>query len=221
MADDKQVGNGQAEGGGYTAFVGVRCIASGGLEAVSLKAKAWVDSGEPAMVVIYEDATGLPVHPDLRGTREDVLRGLEARRAKAAAAGEDPEGARRSGPGRPKLGVVSREVSLLPRHWEWLNAQPGGASAALRKLVEAARRDGAGRDRARRSQEAAGTFMLAVAGDLPGCEEASRALYASNAERFEQLTQSWPDDIRVHVRRLAAVAFRDEAAATRASAEQG
>ncbi|WP_164010270.1 DUF2239 family protein [Pyxidicoccus trucidator] len=220
MADDRQSGDGQAEAGRYTAIAGPRCIASGGLEEVSLKVKAWVDGGELAPVVIYEDATGLPVHPDLRGTREDVLRGLDERRARAATAGEDAEGPRRSGPGRPKLGVVSREVSLLPRHWEWLNAQPGGASAALRKLVEEARRDGTGRERARRSQEAAGRFMLAVAGDLPGFEEASRAFYAWHAERFEQLTQPWPDDIRTHVRRLVTVAFRDEAAVTRPSSKQ-
>ncbi|QSQ27963.1 DUF2239 family protein [Pyxidicoccus parkwayensis] len=193
------------------AFAGPRCLALGGLEAVALKAKAWVDGGETVPVVIYEDATGLPVHPDLRGTHEDVLRRLEARRARAAAASEDAEAPKRNGPGRPKLGVVSREVSLLPRHWEWLNAQPSGASAALRRLVEDAMRSGQGHERARKSHEAAGRFMHAVAGDLPGFEEASRAFYARNPERFEQLTQPWPRDIREHVRRLVAIAARDEA----------
>ncbi|MBZ4419502.1 DUF2239 family protein [Myxococcus sp. RHST-1-4] len=197
------------------AFAGARCIASGGLEEVALKVKAWVDGGEVAPVVIYEDATGYPVHPDLRGTREDVLRGLAERRARAAR--EEAEEPRRSGPGRPKLGVVSREVSLLPRHWEWLNAQPSGASAALRRLVEEAMRDGQGRERARKSQEAAGRFMLAVAGDLPGFEEATRAFYAKNYERFDQLIQPWPRDIRDHVKRLVAFVIRDEAEVTRAT----
>jgi hypothetical protein len=206
--------------GGYTAFAGPRCIASGGLEEVALKVKAWVDGGEQAPVVLYEDATGLPVHPDLRGTREDVLRGLEARRVRSAASSEDAEEPRRSGPGRPKLGVVSREVSLLPRHWEWLNAQPSGASAALRRLVENELREGQGRERARKSQEAAGRFMLAVAGDLPAFEEASRAFYARNAERFEQLTQPWPRDVREHVRRLVAIVIRDEAEVTHATPER-
>ncbi|NMO15530.1 DUF2239 family protein [Pyxidicoccus fallax] len=200
---------------GYTAFAGARCIASGGLEEVALKVKAWVDGGEVAPVVIYEDASGHPVHPDLRGTREDVLRGLAERRARGA--GEEADEPRRSGPGRPKLGVVSREVSLLPRHWEWLNAQPSGASAALRGLVEAAMREARGRERARRSEEAADRFMLAVAGDLPGFEEASRAFYARDTSRFERLTQSWPADIRKHVRRLVDIVIRDEAEVTRAT----
>lgn len=205
---------------GYMAFAGPRCIASGGLEEVALKVKAWVDGGETVPVVIYADATGLPVHPDLRGTREDVLRGLEARRARTATSGEAAEEPRRSGPGRPKLGVVSREVSLLPRHWEWLNAQPSGASAALRRLVEEAMRDGQGRERARKAQEAAGHFMTAVAGDLTAFEEASRAFYARNYERFDQLIQPWPRDIRQHVRRLVAIVIRDEAEVTRPTPER-
>jgi hypothetical protein len=211
MGHEKPSREGLGEQDGYMAFAGARCIASGGLEEVALKVKAWVDGGETVPVVIYEDATGLPVHPDLRGTREDVLRGLEARRARGAAPSEGAEEPRRSGPGRPKLGVVSREVSLLPRHWEWLNAQPSGASAALRRLVEEAMRDGHGHERARKSQEAAGHFMTAVAGDLTAFEEASRAFYAKNYERFEQLTESWPRDIRKHVRRLVGIVIRDEA----------
>ncbi len=71
------------------------------------------------------------------------------------------------GRGRPKLGVVAREVTLLPRHWDWLNAQPGGASVALRKLVEQARRANGDADRARAAREAAYHFMSAMAGDLP------------------------------------------------------
>lgn len=208
--------DGKSEGAGYTAFAGMRCIASGGLEEVALKVKAWVDGGETAPFVIYEDATGYPVHPDLRGTREDVLRGLAERRARDAAA-LGAEEARKPGPGRPKLGVVSREVSLLPRHWEWLNAQPSGASAALRRLVEEAMREGQGRERGRKSREAADRFMLAVAGDLPGFEEVYRAFHAKRYERFEQLVQPWPADIRNHVRRLVAIAIHDEAEVTPAT----
>src|ERR1043165_2680260 len=96
------------------------------------------------------------------------------------------------GRGRPKLGVVAREVTLLPRHWEWLNGQPGGASVALRKLVEEAKRASHGKDRARQSQEAVHRFMYVVAGNLPGFEEASRAFYAGNQERFNAMVESWP-----------------------------
>ncbi len=112
-------------------------------------------------------------------------------------AGEAPRG-----PGRPRLGVVAREVTLLPRHWDWLNGQPGGASVALRKLVEEARRVNEGRDRLRRSQESAYRFMSAMAGNLPGFEEAARALFASDGVRFELLIRRWPKDVRNQLGRM-------------------
>lgn len=113
----------------------------------------------------------------------------------------------RRGPGRPKLGVVSREVTLLPRHWDWLNAQPGGASVSLRKLVEKARRATVGSDAKRRSQENAYRFINTLAGNLPAFEECCRALYAGDRTRFAELTQVWPGDVRSHAQRLAAAAF--------------
>jgi hypothetical protein len=205
----------------YTGFLGFRRIASGELSEVGLKAKELVDRGESAPIFIFEDETGGPVDLDFRGTPEEFLERLPRRSAQsteaAEAEGEEP---RKAGPGRPKLGVVSREVSLLPRHWEWLNAQPGGASVTLRKLVEAAKRERQGADKARRSQEAAYKFMSALAGDLPGFEEASRALFAKSPERFEQAIQSWPEDVRDHVRRLAEIAFRDAEEATRQASEK-
>jgi hypothetical protein len=94
-------------------------------------------------------------------------------------------------------------VTLLPRHWEWLAAQPGGASVALRKLVEEARRANAGADRVRRAREAAYHFTHALAGDLPGFEEATRALFAGDRARFERHAASWPADVREHAVRLA------------------
>ena len=117
------------------------------------------------------------------------------------------------GPGRPKLGVVGREVTLLPRHWDWLDDQPGGASVALRKLVESAKRDNRSKDRARHSQEAAHRFMSAMAGNLPGYEEASRAFYGRNQALFYTLIQPWPGGIRDHAKRLAAAAFEAQIAA--------
>jgi len=105
------------------------------------------------------------------------------------------------------LGVVGREVTLLPRHWEWLNAQPGGASVALRKLVEQARRANAGKDRVRRAQEVAFRFMSAMVGNESGFEEATRALFAGDRQRFEHHSESWPVDLRDYARALAADAF--------------
>ena len=77
----------------------------------------------------------------------------------------------------------------------------------MRRLVEEARRAGEGRDRLRQAQEAAYRFMAAMAGDRPGFEEAARALFAPDRDRFAALTEAWPADIRDHARRLAAAAF--------------
>lgn len=98
--------------------------------------------------------------------------------------------------------MVAREVTLLPRHWDWLNARPGGASVALRKLVDDARRATADADRMRAARDAAYHFMSAMAGDRPGFEEASRALFAGNVARLQDLTAAWPTDIRSHLLRL-------------------
>ncbi|MGO1073974.1 DUF2239 family protein [Inquilinus sp. CA228] len=178
-----------------TAFEGARRIASGPLAEVALAAKRAVERG--AGVLVFDDATSLPIELDLRGSEAEVL----ARLSPPA----EPEAPR--GPGRPKLGVVAREVTLLPRHWDWLAGQPGGASVTLRRLVEEVRRAGEGRDRLRQAQEAAYRFMAAMAGDRPGFEEAARALFAPDRDRFAALTEAWPADIRDHARRLAAAAF--------------
>jgi hypothetical protein len=169
---------------------------------VALKAKEVIDRGERAPVLIFDDQTSEPIEVDFRGTPEDVAGRIKAGSPTPAPTQPAEEAPRR--PGRPKLGVVAREVTLLPRHWEWLNSQPGGASVALRKLVEEARRTNAGRDRVRRAQEAAYRFMSAMAGNEAGFEEATRALFAGKPERFEELTAGWPIDVRDHSRKLAA-----------------
>jgi uncharacterized protein len=189
-----------------TAFEGSRCIATGELALVALKAKEVIDGGDHPSVLIFDDATSRPIEVDFRGTAEDVLRRLpQDGVAPIAPDGEPP----RSGPGRPKLGVVAREVTLLPRHWEWLNGQPGGASVALRKLVEEARRANEGKDRVRHSQEAAYRFMSALAGNLPGFEEATRALFAGNQRLFDELLEPWPGDVKDYARKLSVGAFQD------------
>jgi hypothetical protein len=98
-------------------------------------------------------------------------------------------------------------VTLLPRHWEWLNAQPGGASVALRKLVEEARKLKGPRDARRAGQEAAFRFLSAIAGNYPGYEEALRALFAGDGEKFDTMIRKWPADVRAEARRLAQPAF--------------
>ena len=199
-----------------TAFEGSRRIASGDLAQVVVKVKEVIDRGEREPVLIFSDFSSELIEVDFRGTINDVLKRLEkpTTRVEAAAASQDTSRNVRRGPGRPKLGVVSREVTLLPRHWDWLNSQPGGASTALRKLVEEARRVSGGRDKVRHSQEAAYKFMSAMAGNLPGFEEAARALFARDRERFDSLTAAWPTDVRDHARKLSYVALQSRTGAS-------
>ncbi len=172
-----------------TAFTGQRCIVAGRLGNVIGAIKETHDLGAP--VLVFDDASGHPVELDLRGSVADA-----ANRVVAPA----------TAPGRPKLGVTAREVTLLPRHWEWLAMQPGGASVALRKLVEDARRND-GKAQVHAVQTTVNRFMSAMAGNLPGFEEAGRALFAGDQVGFERETKGWPQDIRHYARRLAAPAF--------------
>ena len=180
------------------AFAGHRLLARGAAAEVVAAVKTATDAGEA--VLTFDAATGRVVDLDLRG---DVAAAL-ARLTPA------PEAEKR-GPGRPKLGVTAREVTLLPRHWDWLSGQPGGASVALRKLVEGALREAEGPDRARRAKEAAYRFMTAIAGDLPGYEEATRMLFAGDWTAFDAAVEGWPDGVREVVRRMAAGAWRNGA----------
>jgi hypothetical protein len=192
-----------------TAFQGHRRIAAGNVLEVARKAKALIDGDKTALILIFEDATSEPIELDFRGTMEDVLRRLnESSAGGVSAAVSDATRNSPRGPGRPKLGVISREVTLLPRHWDWLGSQPGGASVALRQLVEEARRMNGNRDKVRRAQEVTYKFMSAICGDLPGFEEAARALFAGAPQCFDDLVASWPVDLREHTRKLAEGAFQ-------------
>ena len=169
-----------------------------------MKTKQVIDRGERAPVLIFDDVTGEQIEVDFRGTGSDVVNRITKMTSESPREAVPMEPAIESsrGPGRPKLGVVAREVTLLPRHWEWLNGQSGGASVAPRKLVDEARRVNEGKDRLRRLQEAAYRFMSALAGDLPGFEEATRALFASNPDRFEDHIRGWPKDVRIQIMRM-------------------
>jgi hypothetical protein len=177
----------------FTVFIGSKQLVSGPLEQVALAAKKALDRGTSEPVLIYNDSTGRAIDIDSRGSDAEIL----ARLSQPA-----PPSLPR-GRGRPKLGVVAREVTLLPRHWQWLSSQPGGASVAIRKLVEAARRANQEIDQRRQRQEAAYHFMSAMAGDLANFEEATRALFADDIARFRGLIVDWPADVREHAVKLA------------------
>lgn len=183
----------------YTVFAGVSRIGAGTVSDVARGAKAYLDGGGQEPVLIFDDHSGAQVELDLQGTLEEVIERIAS----------DPDYApSRPKVGRPKLGVVSREVTLLPRHWEWLDQQRGGVSGALRKLVEEASRVRRQSGLADRARDAIAKFMWGMAGDLPDFEEASRALYAKDHARFLSLIRAWPQDVRAYVVRLAEEADR-------------
>jgi hypothetical protein len=186
------------------AFEGDRCIAAGELRDVTRAAKQVLDRDKAASILIFDGHTSAPIDIDFRGSIGDVLARLPAGAPVESEAAASPAP---RGPGRPKLGVVAREITLLPRHWEWLARQPGGASVAIRKLVDQARRTTEDSDRARAGADTAYRFMSAMSGNRPHYEEAIRALFAGDAARFERLIAEWPADIRDHALGLAARAF--------------
>lgn len=198
-----------------TAFCGERKLFSGPLGDVALHVKRALEAGAVDAIQVFDDSSGRVVDLDLRGSDVEILTRLSQpapvyrgryravpASSDASAAGEGQAEEPR-GRGRPRLGVVAREVTLLPRQWEWLAAQPGGASATLRRLIDGERKKPDTRQRQRRTQEAAYHFMLAMAGDLPGYEDATRALFAGDLVALERRIADWPEDVVAHVLRLA------------------
>jgi uncharacterized protein len=138
------------------------------------------------------------------GPREEVAAATRASQARAALIFDDATGdlVKLDAPaGVRSTSVAHVEIGLLPRHLEWLEAQPGGPAAAIRRLVDEARRSGAGGER--RAKEAAYRFISMVAGDFPRFEEATRALFAGDLSGFGAAVDAWPVDIRDYGRRLA------------------
>jgi uncharacterized protein len=203
------------------AFAGHERIAAGDLAKVTTEvARVIKKARHRSPILVFDAVTGDQVDLDFRGVgldldfRDPGLRDLDSdhpeqpKPRRRPAPHDETTGEESRGPGRPKLGVVAREVTLLPRHWHWLASQPGGASVALRKLVEHAMRANAGKDRIRASQNAAYRFMSVMAGNRPGFEEAARALFAGDAEKFNRLADAWPTDIQELAKKLAADALR-------------
>lgn len=179
-------------------FQGARCIARGPLAEAAAQAALVIAADSADGVLVFDAESSRPLDIDWRGTPAEI-----AARLRPAGAAAESAPAR----GRPRLGVVAREVTLLPRHWDWLAEQPGGASVTLRKLIDQARQNEGDEGRRRRARDATYRFMNAMAGNATGYEEALRALYAGDADTFERLVSGWPEDIARHCRELAALAL--------------
>ncbi|MGF9696659.1 MULTISPECIES: DUF2239 family protein [Paenibacillus] len=189
----------------YTAFLGMGVVASGTLHHVVSTVKDAMDDRDLTQLLIFDDTTGKQIDVDFRGKTDDALLRLGEQFGDLSDKEMNHQPTRRVG--RPKLGVVSGEVTLLPRDWEWLKSQPGGASVTLRKLVGEARRSGGKQSRIRESQEATYNFMTAMAGNFQQYEEALRALYAGDLDRFYHFINDWTPDIRNYIKKLASNAF--------------
>ncbi|MGE0316069.1 MAG: DUF2239 family protein [Lautropia sp.] len=177
----------------YTAFEDGRRLHAGPLHEIAVAVLRAQLTRPDSQSLVFSDADGRSVDLDLRGGEQAVVD-----RYATAATTQAPRGR-----GRPRLGVIGREVTLLPEHWDWLAAQPGGASVALRRLVHEARRGGGERERAREARDRAYHAMSTLAGDLAGFEEASRALFAGDHERLVGQMAGWPQDVQAYVLRLA------------------
>jgi uncharacterized protein len=180
-----------------------RCIASGSPREVVTEVKHFVERNTNDNVLIFDAQTSIAIEIDLRDALAILLRRLPRPTTLETTAEQDVPLPQVASVGRPRLGVTAREVTLLPRHWAWLATQPGGASVALRKLVEHASRVSKEADRCRQAQESSYRFMNAMAGDNPGYEEATRALFAGNYEQLQRLIATWPKDVGNHVLNLA------------------
>lgn len=188
----------------HALFEGHQLLARGPLQQVVAEAVARGGVGADGRpLLLLNDGSGETVDLDLRGGLAQVLERLQARLAPAPAAPQEAAAPRERG--RPRLGVVAREVTLLPRHWEWLASQRGGASQALRRLVDEARR----REQEQglpASPEARYKAMSTLAGDLPGFEEASRLLFAGDEAGFARSIARWPQDLRDYLGSMSAEA---------------
>lgn len=187
----------------YLAFDAHTALISGNLLAIARHLKAHQESGNLTPVLIFDEETGRQMDIDTSGSDKDLVVRFDESPAEKGGGEEVKPGKR----GRPKLGVVGREVTLLPRHWEWLDSQRGGASGTLRRLVDQARKQNSQADDVRSAQDSTNRFISAIAGDLPGFEDATRALYSGNEAAFKEQVKHWPKDVRKQALKFASGAF--------------
>lgn len=202
----------------YVAFQRGKCIAEGSEAeiAAQLAARSISPYAYGANEAAFDPAAQAMVFDIATGERIELIPDTTAPVAQPEVPAPPP-----AGPGRPKLGVVAREVTLLPHDWEWLSQQPGRASVTLRKLVLTARRMSLGADRARQAKIVCYRFVTAIAGHEAGYEEATRALFTGKPDLFAANTETWPADVRDHARLLANAAFVAHAASAPAAPSTG
>lgn len=184
----------------YTVFDKFQILSQGSLNEVAIAVKKRLRIQSDARILIFSDSTGRQVDLDFSGTEKDTLERLKIYIPKTASP--------HTGAGRPKLGVIPREISLLPHHWEWLLNQEGGASSAIRRLIDEKNKPALlAKDKIKQAQEVTYKFLSAIAGDLPHFEDVIRFLYRKDKKKFENLMSDWPKDIVKYSTALANQAF--------------
>lgn len=182
----------------YAAFKKEKLIAEGDLKKVILKTKRELMRSPESAILIFSNETGKTMDFNFQGSENEVLSRLEVFLEPKIEI--DPKEKK---VGRPSLGVISREVSLLPKHWEWLACQSGGASAEIRRLVEKAMKQTQAASTVKMAQEKTFRFLNTIAGNFPNFEEAIRSLYRRDLNAFEQIIKFWPVDIKDHALHLS------------------
>ncbi len=170
----------------YTSFAGHKHLATGDLKTLLTDTYAFIKQHGEEGILIIDNQSGRQLDFNFHGSLEDLL---------STALPPEPK----KGPGRPRLGVVNGEISLLPRHWEWLQRQPQSASGTIRRLIETAIKNTSPEEKVKETVDAAGKFLWIIGGNLPDFEEASRAIYAQKWHILDAVTAAWPEDIRNHL----------------------
>lgn len=188
-----------------TAFNNTNKLANGPLIEVIMAMKTAIIENQNAKILCFLDENGAMIDFDLSGSNEQIIARLLTQ-FKAPSTSEQIEIIEtQSKAGRPKLGVIAKEVTLLPRHWEWLGAQNGGASATLRRLVEIAAKESIGIAARKNAQNATYRFLQNIAGDFENYEEVLRAIFADDFEKMRNLMKNWPQDIQNYAQKLFAL----------------
>lgn len=187
----------------YTVFDGFKMISQGSLEEIAIAAKKYSHKNKDSSLLIFSDYSGKQMDLNLSGSEKEVIERLSV--FKALEPSLDP-----TGPGRPKIGVKAREVSLLPMHWEWLSNQSGGSSAAIRRLVDEKIIITSSKEKIKKTQEVIYNFLNAIAGDLPKFEDAIRYLYRLDEKNFKEIVATWPKDLKKHTLNLSDNLFIDQ-----------
>lgn len=174
----------------YTAFRGDTRIITDSLFNVALALQKQSEMN----VLVFNDQTGQQIDLDLSGSEDDLKqRYTEVEYVKKV--------------GRPKLGVISREITLQQKHWNWLDQQSSSASAVIRKLIDKELNDPSSESNIMLAKQAIDHFMLAMLGNMPNYEEATRALYQGNKSHFLALIHNYPKDLKVYLELKAQTAF--------------